>query len=102
MIEKENLIKSLDFFDDIELGNDEIALIYERFENILNDPKVERLLLEKASVLKNQNEKEDVKVIMKKLITKLDIDDLNILLNKIIKDEPLSDFLQDFFLEKLI
>lgn len=104
MIEKENLIKSLEFFRDIKLKNEDIALIYKKFEKILKDPSIRELLLDKIQFMSktNENNEENIRALMELLISKLDLEDLNVLLNKIIKDESLSDFLQDFFLEKLI
>ena len=102
MIEKEDIIKSLDFFKDIKLETGDVAIIYDNFKKILKDPEVKEVLIEKMSFLNAKNEKENIRSLMEILISKLDLNDLNVLLNKIIKNESLSDFLQDFFLEKLI
>jgi len=102
MIEKEDIVKSLDFFKDIELENGDIGTIYDNFKKILNDPEVNEVLVDKMSFLNSKSEQENIRSLMEILISKLDLKDLNVLLNKIIKDESLSDFLQDFFLEKLI
>lgn len=104
MIEKENLIKSLEFFKDIKLEKEDIALIFEKFEKILKDPTIKEILFNKVSFLNenNENKEENIKALMEILVSKLDLEDLNVFLDKIIKDESLSDFLQDFFLEKLI
>ncbi len=102
MIKKENLIKSLNFFEDIDLNSQDIILIYDKFKEVLKDTKVENFLSEKISNLNYENERENIKALMNVLIKKLDIDEFNELLRIIIKDESLSEFLQDFFLEKLI
>jgi hypothetical protein len=102
MIEKEDIIKSLDFFKDIKLENGDVAIIYDNFKKILKDPEVNEVLVEKMSFLNTKNEKENIRSLMEILISKLNLKDLNVLLDKIIKNESLSDFLQDFFLEKLI
>jgi hypothetical protein len=104
MIDKENLIKSIKFFNDIELKNEDIKVIYKKFEKILEDPTIKELLHNKISFLNENSESKEknIRALMEILVSKLDLEDLNVFLDKIIKDESLSDFLQDFFLEKLI
>ncbi len=102
MIDKENLNKSIKFFDEIDLNNEDISLIFKKFEKKLKDPKIRALINKQMTFLENLRDNESLKDIMRDLIKKSQIKDLNLLLEYLIKDEKLTNWLQDFFLEKLI
>jgi hypothetical protein len=102
MIDKTALNKSIKFFDDIELKNEDISLIFDKFEKLLNNPEIKSLIKKKMSFLKNVDEDRDIREIMHDMIVESNLDDLNKLLENLIKEESLTNWLQDFFLEKLI
>ena len=101
LITKKNLNQSIDFFSELELENEDFESIYEKFKFLLENNDMQNVLL-KISKLQSITIESDLKTIMKEMISNLDIEDLNALLAKIIKNEPLLDFIQDLFLEKLL
>jgi len=102
MIDKKNLNKSIKFFEEIDLNDEDISLIFKKFKNKLNDPKINALINKKMKFLENVRDDENLKEIMRVLIKESQLKDLNLLLENLIKDESLTTWLQDFFLEKLI
>ncbi|TXT64789.1 MAG: hypothetical protein BAJALOKI1v1_520015 [Promethearchaeota archaeon] len=102
MIDKDSLNKSIKFFEDIELNNEEFTIIFEKFKTLLNNGKIKDMIINKMTFLKDFKESDDLKKIMHELINKAQIEDLNILLEKLLQEESLTNWLQDFFLEKLI
>jgi len=101
MIRKEDINKSLEFFENLELESNEINLIYEKFKNILRDKEISSLVKNNDSI-KDIEEDDNIKDILKKILPNLKLRDLNIILNKIIEDESLTNFIQDLFLERLL
>jgi hypothetical protein len=102
MIDKESLNKSIKFLEEIDLNDEDISLIFKKFENKLNEPKLNALLNNKMKFLEKVRENESLKEILRELIKKSQLKDLNLLLEDLIKDESLTTWLQDFFLEKII
>jgi len=101
LITKKTLNQSIDFFSELDLDNEDFETIYEKFKFLLENDDTQGIL-SKISKLHKITLESDLKTIMKEMIRTLDIEDLNSLLTKIIKNEPLIDFIQDLFLEKLL
>ncbi len=102
MIKKEDLRKSLDFFRDINLDDKEYELIFNKFNLILNNSNFQGLVGQKISFNKRFYENKPIQDILSKLIEELNIKDINSFLQKIIRDDKLTNFIQDFFLEKIL
>jgi len=101
LITKKTINQSIDFFSELDLDNEDFEAIYEKFQFLLENDDIQEIL-SKISKLQKINKESDLKTIMKEMIRNLDIEDINALLTKIIKNEPLIDFIQDLFLEKLL
>jgi len=101
LITKKTLNQSIDFFSELDLDNKDFETIYEKFKYLLESDEIREIFL-KISKIQNIKTENNLKNIMKELISNLDLTDLNILLTKIIKNEPLIDYIQDLFLEKLL
>ena len=101
LITKKTLNQSIDFFSELDLDNKDFETIYEKFRFLLENDEMQEIFLKISKIQKIETES-DLKAIMKELIRNLDLDDLNALLTKIIKNEPLIDYIQDLFLEKLL
>ena len=95
------LNQSIDFFSELDLDNNDFEMIYEKFRFLLENDEMQKIF-SKISKIQEIETECDLKAIMKELIRNLDLSDLNALLTKIIKNEPLIDFIQDLFLEKLL
>ncbi len=101
IITKKNLNQSLDFLTDINFDEEDYERIYEKFKIILEIPEIKKILKNVSGI--NEIETEgDFKNILKYLIEKINVKDLNEILKKIIKNETLIDYIQDLFLEKLL
>ncbi|TFF85302.1 MAG: hypothetical protein EU518_01420 [Promethearchaeota archaeon] len=101
MIRKEDINRSLEFFKNLELESNEINLIFEKFKKILRDKEISSLIKNNDSI-KDIEEDDDIKDTLNKILPNLKLRDLNIILNKIIEDESLTNFIQDLFLERLL
>jgi hypothetical protein len=101
LITKKTLNQSIDFFSELDLNNEDFETIYEKFKFLLENEDIQEIF-SKISKIQKISLESDLKTIMKEMIRNLDIEDLNTLLTKIIKNEPLIDFIQDLFLEKLL
>ena len=101
LITKKTLNQSIDFFSELDLDNKDFETIYEKFRFLLENDEMQEIFLKISKIQKIETES-DLKAIMKELIRNLDLADLNALLTKVIKNEPLIDYIQDLFLEKLL
>ena len=102
MINKEDLKKSLEFINDITLEEKDYDLIFKKFKKVINDQEFENLINQKLSNQDLEKNYENLEDLLRSLIEGLDIREINIILQKIIKNEKLTSFIQDFFLEKLL
>ena len=101
LITKKTLNQSIDFFSELDLDNKDFDTIYEKFRFLLENDEMQKIFLKISKIQKIETES-DLKTIMKELIRNLDLAELNALLTKIIKNEPLINYIQDLFLEKLL
>ncbi len=100
-LSKDAINKSIDMISDIKLSEDDYNNIFEQFKEILNNNEVDKIM-EIISKISRDKESIDLKTIMKNLATNIPLNDLNLLLNKVIKNEKFIDYIQDLFLEKLM
>lgn len=101
IITKDNLSQSIELISELNLDEEDYKKIFEKFNLMLENSEIKETV-EKVSEIHNLKNDEDLKEIMKRLTHDLEISDLNKILNSIIKNEELLDFIQDLFLEKLI
>jgi len=101
VIGKKEIEQSINLISEIELNNEEMEDLFNRFKNILDNSEIVEKVL-KAVNVKKINKIEDLKKILEILSKNIELDQLNILLNLLIKDEKLINYIQDLFLEKLI
>jgi len=101
IITKKTLNQSINFFSELDLDDNDCETIYEKFKFLLENNEMEDIF-RKISQMQKISTESDLKVIMKELITDLNLGEINALLTKIIKNEPLIDYIQDLFLEKLL
>jgi hypothetical protein len=101
MLKKEDISRSVEFFNNLDLKPKEIDIIFDKFREILTDREIKRLLKDQKC-MKEIEEEDGIQEILKKLIPYLDLKDLNYLLQKLIKDESLTEYIQDMFLEKIL
>jgi len=101
IITKNSLKESIELISELKLDEADYNKIFEKFEIILNDSKIKGLIEETTKSTNNENERDLINV-MKTIVEKINLSDLSYLLEKIIKNEELVDFIQDLFLEKLV
>ncbi|HEY0087638.1 MAG TPA: hypothetical protein VGB37_02275 [Candidatus Lokiarchaeia archaeon] len=101
IITKNFLKESIELISELKLDEADYNKIFEKFEIILNDSKIKGLIEETTKSTNNENERDLINV-MKTIVEKINLSDLSYLLEKIIKNEELVDFIQDLFLEKLV
>ncbi|TFF87186.1 MAG: hypothetical protein EU549_05205 [Promethearchaeota archaeon] len=101
VIGKKEIEQSINLISEIELNNEEMEDLFNRFKNILDNSEIVEKVL-KAVNVKKINKIEDLKKILEILSKNIELEQLNILLNLLIKDEKLINYIQDLFLEKLI
>lgn len=100
-ITKNSLNQSIELISELNLNEEDYEKIFDKFKLILENREIKDTIENVSNIpgLRNEN---DLKAIMKKLSSDLDLSDFNKLLKDIIKNEELIDFIQDLFLEKLI
>ena len=101
IITKDSLKQSIELISELNLNDDDYAKIFEKFKLMLNNSEMKETI-KKISGIREIEKENDLKTIMKTLINKIRLSDLNQLLGNIVKNEDLIDFIQDLFLEKLI
>lgn len=100
MLKKDSLNQSIEIISDVNFEEEDFEKIFEKFKFILDNSDVKNIIerILDLSELENEN---DLKQIMKKLSKTLSLQELNLMLEKVIKNEQFVDFIQDLFLEKL-
>ncbi len=100
MIKKDSLNQSIEIISDIGFEDNDFEKIFDKFKFILDNPDIS-VILEKILYLNELQNENDLKLLMKKLSNVLSLNEMNLLLEKVIKNEQFIDFIQDLFLEKL-
>ncbi|TFG23919.1 MAG: hypothetical protein EU529_05835 [Promethearchaeota archaeon] len=101
IITKDSLNQSIELISELNLNDEDYEKIFEKFKLMLNNSEMKEAI-KKFSGVREIEKENDLKTIMKTLINKIRLSDLNQLLGNIVKNEDLIDFIQDLFLEKLI
>ena len=100
ILTKETINQSIELISELNLTEEDYEKVFENFKLILKNPEVKKIF-GTISEISEINNDSDLNLLMKKLSNHLSLNDLNFLLEKIIKNEELVDFIQDLFLEKL-
>ncbi len=100
IITKDSINQSIELISELNLNEEDYEKIYENFKLILKNPEIKKIFGTISEISEIDNDS-DLNLLMKKLSNHLSLNDLNFLLEKIIKNEELVDFIQDLFLEKL-
>jgi len=100
IITKDSINQSIELISELNLTEEDYEKIFENFKLILKNPEVKKIFGTISEISEIDNDS-DLNLLMKKLSNHLSLNDLNFLLEKIIKNEELVDFIQDLFLEKL-
>ncbi len=95
------LNKSIEIISDIKLSEDDYNNIFEQFKEILSNKEFEDVL---KIIPQEPRDKEliDLKMIMKNLAKNIPLNEFNVLLSNIIKNEKFINYIQDLFLAKLL
>ena len=100
-IERKNLDQSIELITELNLEEEDLEKIFINFESIIKNPDVKKII---DSICGTTESTDDVNLIelIKDLSHKISIKDLNLLLERVIKNEDFVDFIQDLLLEKLL
>ena len=97
-ITKKSLVQSIDLISELDLNENDLNNLYSKFKKILDKPEIET----KLGLIKELEGNQDLKSIMNLVVDTLSLDELNLIMEDLIKDEDLIDYVQDLFLEKLL
>ena len=101
ILTKKALNQSLDIISELNLDEEDCENIFAKFDNVLNAPEI-KAKLQKVLENKNSIKEMDINSLMTFLVSNLQFDDLKLLLENVIKNESLVDFIQDLFIEKIV
>ncbi|MHA1438531.1 MAG: hypothetical protein ACTSPD_13230 [Promethearchaeota archaeon] len=101
ILTKDSIDHSIKLISELNLNDKDFEEIFKRFNVIFNDFNTKNIL-QKLNESKNFKCEDGLKTIMEKIKNNLTESEMHILLEKVIKNEELIDFIQDLFLEKLI
>lgn len=101
IVTKNSLERTIGFISELELNEEDYENIFKKFKPILKNQAIKN----KLDILEEIEEGDspiDLETMTKKILDKISIQDLKFILEKIIKNEDLTSFIQDLILEKLI
>lgn len=101
IVTKNSLERTIGFISELELNEEDYENIFKKFKPILKNQAIKN----KLDILEEVEEDDspiDLETMTKKILDKISIQDLQFILDKIIKNEDLTNFIQDLILEKLI
>jgi len=101
IVTKNSLERTIGFISELELNEEDYENIFKKFKPILKNQAIKN----KLDILEEIEEGDspvDLETMTKKILDKISIQDLKFILEKIIKNEDLTNFIQDLILEKLI
>jgi translation initiation factor 2 beta subunit (eIF-2beta)/eIF-5 len=101
IITKNSLERTIGFISELELNEEDYENIFKKFKPILKNQAIKN----KLDILEEVEEDDspiDLEAMTKKILEKISIQDLKFILEKMIKNEDLTTFIQDLILEKLI
>jgi len=101
IVTKNSLERTIGFISELELNEEDYENIFKKFKPILKNQAIKN----KLDILEEVEEDDspiDLETMTKKILDKISIQDLQFILDKIIKNEDLTNSIQDLILEKLI
>ena len=101
IVTKNSLERTIGFISELELNEEDYENIFKKFKPILKNQAIKN----KLDILEEVEEDDspaDLETMTKKILDKISIKDLKFILDKIIKNEDLTNSIQDLILEKLI
>ena len=101
IVTKNSLERTIGFISELELNEEDYENVFKKFKPILKN----QVIKNKLDILEEIEEGDspiDLETMTKKILDKISIQDLKFILEKIIKNEDLTSFIQDLILEKLI
>ena len=101
IVTKNSLERTIGFISELELNEEDYENIFKKFKPILKNQAIKN----KLDILEEIEEGDspiDLETMTKKILDKISIQDLKFILEKMIKNEDLTTFIQDLILEKLI
>ncbi len=101
IVTKNSLERTIGFISELELNEEDYENVFKKFKPILKN----QVIKNKLDILEEIEEGDspiDLEAMTKKILDKISIQDLKFILEKIIKNEDLTNFIQDLILEKLI
>ncbi len=101
IVTKNSLERTIGFISELELNEEDYENIFKKFKPILKNQAIKN----KLDILVEVEEDDspiDLEAMTKKILDKISIQDLKFILEKMIKNEDLTTFIQDLILEKLI
>lgn len=101
IVTKNSLERSIGFISELELNEEDYENIFKKFKPILKNQAIKNKL-DKLEEIEEDDSPSDLETMTKKILDKISIQDLKFILEKIIKNEDLTNFIQDLILEKLI
>jgi len=101
IITKNSLERTIGFISEIKLDEEDYESIFKKFEPILKNQAIRNKLV-KLEEINEDADSIDLETMIKKILDKMSVKDLRFILKKIIKNEALTNSIQDLILEKLI
>jgi len=101
IVTKNSLERTIGFISELELNEEDYENIFKKFKPILKNQAIKNKL-DKLEEIEEDDSPSDLETMTKKILDKISIQDLKFILEKIIKNEDLTNFIQDLILEKLI
>lgn len=101
IVTKNSLERTIGFISELELNEEDYENIFKKFKPILENQAIKNKL-ERLDEIEGGDSPIDLETMTKKILDKISIQDLKFILEKIIKNEDLTNFIQDLILEKLI
>ena len=101
IVTKNSLERTIGFISELDLNEEDYENIFKKFKPILKNQAIKNKL-EILEEIEEGDSSIDLETMTKKILDKISIQDLKFILEKIIKNEDLTNFIQDLILEKLI
>ena len=101
IVTKNSLERTIGFISELDLNEEDYENVFKKFKPILKNQAIKN----KLDILEEVEEDDspiDLETMTKKILDKISIQDLKFILEKIIKNEDLTNSIQDLILEKLI
>lgn len=101
IVTKNSLERTIGFISELDLNEEDYENVFKKFKPILKNQAIKNKL-EILEEIEEGDSPIDLETMTKKILDKISIQDLKFILEKIIKNEDLTNFIQDLILEKLI